>query len=334
MLKTSTEISIHAPQWGATRRDDPACRRHANFNPRTPVGCDQTCAQHGHARHGFQSTHPSGVRPLRIMLRICALLFQSTHPSGVRPHIAMSYGLFHVFQSTHPSGVRRIIVIPQDRFGIFQSTHPSGVRLIDNDDRYHTYLFQSTHPSGVRRSPTANPCTRIRISIHAPQWGATKFKVRLTITPEISIHAPQWGATLAEGVKTGAGARFQSTHPSGVRLASRGELRFARFEFQSTHPSGVRLSVISVSWAATYFNPRTPVGCDDSAPILGPPFMVFQSTHPSGVRRCALGSRRCPLTISIHAPQWGATWHTSIQCRQPPISIHAPQWGATCSDLQ
>ena len=152
VLKTSTEISIHAPQWGATRRDDPACRRHAKFNPRTPVGCDQTCAQHGHARHGFQSTHPSGVRPLRIMLRICALLFQSTHPSGVRPHIAMSYGLFHVFQSTHPSGVRRIIVIPQDRFGIFQSTHPSGVRRATSPATPHTPTFQSTHPSGVRRA--------------------------------------------------------------------------------------------------------------------------------------------------------------------------------------
>ena len=282
------------------------------FNPRTPVGCDESLSSHRTVSVYFNPRTPVGcdgrLRPLRL----------------TRQH----------FNPRTPVGCDALAVNDSIPSSKFQSTHPSGVRLIDNDDRYHTYLFQSTHPSGVRRSPTANPCTRIRISIHAPQWGATKFKVRLTITPEISIHAPQWGATLAEGVKTGAGARFQSTHPSGVRLASRGELRFARFEFQSTHPSGVRLSVISVSWAATYFNPRTPVGCDDSAPILGPPFMVFQSTHPSGVRRCALGSRRCPLTISIHAPQWGATWHTSIQCRQPPISIHAPQWGATCSDLQ
>lgn len=27
-----------------------------------------------------------------------------------------------------------------------------------------------------------------------------KFKVRLTITPEISIHAPQWGATTRMGI--------------------------------------------------------------------------------------------------------------------------------------
>ena len=56
-------------------------------------------------------------------------------------------------------------------------------------------------------------------------------------------------------------------------------------QFQSTHPSGVR--------------PRLPPTC--STPLS------FQSTHPSGVR---LAWRRNPAgrgSISIHAPQWGAT---------------------------
>ena len=77
-----------------------------------------------------------------------------------------------------------------------------------------------------------------------------------------------------------------------------------------------------------HFNPRTPVGCDTVAPF---------STI------CA--------TISIHAPQWGATLigsdltksvryfnpRTPVGCdgqlkdgyRPTVISIHAPQWGAT-----
>ena len=327
-------ISIHAPQWGATSYRDVV-----RFVSRISIHAPQWGAtNHCHPTGPFRyiSIHAPQWGATGDFARYASHANISIHAPqwGATRSPSMIPYRHPNFNPRTPVGCDAFTSTCGRSSISFQSTHPSGVRLIDNDDRYHTYLFQSTHPSGVRRSPTANPCTRIRISIHAPQWGATKFKVRLTITPEISIHAPQWGATLAEGVKTGAGARFQSTHPSGVRLASRGELRFARFEFQSTHPSGVRLSVISVSWAATYFNPRTPVGCDDSAPILGPPFMVFQSTHPSGVRRCALGSRRCPLTISIHAPQWGATWHTSIQCRQPPISIHAPQWGATCSDLQ
>ena len=33
-------ISIHAPQWGATSRPRYRCAGRWNFNPRTPVGCD------------------------------------------------------------------------------------------------------------------------------------------------------------------------------------------------------------------------------------------------------------------------------------------------------
>ena len=34
-------ISIHAPQWGATARSPWLRTCHADFNPRTPVGCDE-----------------------------------------------------------------------------------------------------------------------------------------------------------------------------------------------------------------------------------------------------------------------------------------------------
>ena len=121
-------------------------------------------------------------------------------------------------------------------------------------------------------------------------------------------------------------------------------------EFQSTHPSGVRPAQSPASSPASYFNPRTPVGCD--MPFL--PFstsnMGFQSTHPSGVRlindarvgyaldfnpRTPVGcdrprGRHAPLdSISIHAPQWGATPHRVQLAFKELISIHAPQWGAT-----
>ena len=75
------------------------------------------------------------------------------------------------------------------------------------------------------------------------------------------------------------------------------------------------------------FNPRTRVGCDDSAmpsltprpvsihaPVWGATDTVnkitdwakFQSTHPCGVRRQA-GAGKSRLLVSIHAPVWGAT---------------------------
>ena len=128
----------------------------------------------------------------------------------------------------------------------------------------------------------------------------------------ISIHAPQWGATgqffLFQLFK-----RFQSTHPSGVRhgVCTNGSKR----EPISIHApqwgatkgiEGVdRCWIISIhapQWGATiwdcdtpefgyHFNPRTPVGCDHAGRIHRHRMNRFQSTHPSGVRRSS-GSRR------------------------------------------
>ena len=107
--------------------------------------------------------------------------------------------------------------------------------------------------------------------------------------------------------------QFQSTHPSGVRLAPT-PFTSGSMVFQSTHPSGVRLhhtpgrqihlpiSIHAPQWGATgtplsrpppgpYFNPRTPVGCDNKHYIGFIPLTGFQSTPPSGVRPRGLSSR-------------------------------------------
>ena len=148
---------------------------------------------------------------------------------------------------------------------------------------------------------------------------------------------------------------FQSTHPSGVRPGSANvsavrpsisihapqwgatslswDHQSSR-QFQSTHPSGVRLPFAVGTKAAS----------------------SFQSTHPSGVRRVSGGDGRGGGSISIHAPQWGATGRveidevavnhfnprTPVGCDRPTrtrviclsISIHAPQWGATNNRYQ
>ena len=180
----------------------------------------------------------------------------------------------------------------------------------------------------MRQQPTANQSGGRLISIHAPQWGAT-FDWRQFIPP----------------------VRFQSTHPSGVRRWTPAR-----------------------SYRRTYFNPRTPVGCDvrivtaHSGPSIFQSthpsgvrqdfdnsfdsWMQFQSTHPSGVRRHVRVASKSIKSISIHAPQWGATvdsrrfrvQYGRFQSTHPSgvrheagevvvlgggISIHAPQWGAT-----
>ena len=104
------------------------------------------------------------------------------------------------------------------RFTIFQSTHPSGVRPTAYGSVFSSLEFQSTHPSGVRPDKGKKVRALSKISIHAPQWGATpRPRPRRTSSPNfnprtpvgcdpsparwrggpgrISIHAPQWGAT-------------------------------------------------------------------------------------------------------------------------------------------
>ncbi len=62
------DISIHAPQWGAT--------------------ISRLCETRNAS--GFQSTHPSGVRPDATTPTASPTTFQSTHPSGVR-HVSVPY---------------------------------------------------------------------------------------------------------------------------------------------------------------------------------------------------------------------------------------------------
>ena len=144
------------------------------------------------------------------------------------------------------------------------------------------------------------------ISIHAPAWGATPYRVlgRATCNyfnprtrvgcdkrefsnscaAEISIHAPAWGAT--------------AWHNDGK-------------------PNG-RISIHAPAWGATYecklpgttpiyFNPRTRVGCDDNNIISCYNIIKFQSTHPRGVRLVFVVNVFVVILISIHAPAWGAT---------------------------
>ena len=109
----------------------------------------------------------------------------------------------------------------------------------------------------------------------------------------------------------------------------KGDVFVANDGFQSTHPSGVRPVSGQSLTSAPDFNPRTPVGCDWYTKWSRPPIQEFQSTHPSGVRRSSSTKSQSYDSISIHAPQWGATQQIWRGVGPWLISIHAPQWGAT-----
>ena len=78
-------------------------------------------------------------------------------------------------------------------------------------------------------------------------------------------------------------ARFQFTHPGGVRLLKNSPYPLT-LEFQFTHPGGVRLIPREASSSTPSFNSRTREGCDQKQ---------------AEVQGC--------LRVSIHAPGRGAT---------------------------
>ena len=123
-------ISIHAPAWGATAGT---------------IGLAIKVIR-------FQSTHPHGVRRLRLAKTTKEITFQSTHPHGVRPSERYREGHLPRFQSTHPHGVRLYDHLA-DIVALGISIHaPAWGATTGCDPSSHGHQrFQSTHPHGVRR---------------------------------------------------------------------------------------------------------------------------------------------------------------------------------------
>ena len=99
----------------------------------------------------------------------------------------------------------------------------------------------------------------------------------------ISIHAPTWGATTGKR-RPDFLHRFQSTHPRGVRRVPDGH-RVHTFQFQSTHPRGVRQYLKSIGAVHTQFQSTHPRGVRLMNFGSRHVDFLFQSTHPRGVRR-------------------------------------------------
>ena len=164
-------------------------------------------------------------------------------------------------------------------------------------------LFQSTHPSGVRRPSTRRASPTRHFNPRTPVGCDVPVLVLACIGDRISIHAPQWGATSAYH-QSPAGALFQSTHPSGVRPTDSAAIVRCK-QFQSTHPSGVRPPSGDCGRSATAdFNPRTPVGCDlstepnrSASPVISihAPQWGATAHRPTGVRNHSDFNPRTPV---------------------------------------
>ena len=190
------------------------------------------------------------------------------------------------------------------------------------------FRFQSTHPRGVRLPKMQSLPIDAKVSIHAPAWGATPFGV--CVFRRITCFNPRTRV----GCDNGRADNFYTR----TRFNPRTRVGCDKYTHQPIRKGDC-------------FNPRTRVGCDRQ--LLGVPLSgeEFQSTHPRGVRPLSSGLATRPLTVSIHAPAWGATLLTDspllcvmFQSTHPrgvrhlnryfhllhqSVSIHAPAWGAT-----
>ena len=167
-------VSIHAPAWGATAVQGRAGRLFASFNPRTRVGCDAIIFGFGMVSLVFQSTHPRGVR------------HSATHVLSNVAEVSIHAPAWGATSCTSSKRSAKASFNPRTRVGcdlvnlmlhlpeaLFQSTHPRGVRPGFTRHQRELTLFQSTHPRGVRRPFGQYLTNKLRVSIHAPAWGAT-----------------------------------------------------------------------------------------------------------------------------------------------------------------
>ena len=145
---TNSLVSIHAPVWGATNpnRDGHTLPPVSIHAPVWGATAAQTPMTH---THGFQSTHPCGVRRKQ---RGRGLKWLGFNP---RTRVGCDYGGFLSIVS-----------------GEFQSTHPCGVRLNGGFCLGNRCSFNPRTRVGCDLEQASKTVTG-DVSIHAPVWGAT-----------------------------------------------------------------------------------------------------------------------------------------------------------------
>ncbi len=187
---------------------------------------------------------------------------------------------------------------------LFQSTRPCGARRARQPDGRAGWQFQSTRPCGARRKSKRlrtgqsrfNPRARVgrdsslirgtrlkTVSIHAPVWGATSWKMPIGVCLMVSIHAPVWGATHSATITSqdqavSIHAPVWGATYSLPALSKRGRVSIHAPVWGATETAKIDGSRFSVSihapvWGATAeawkntadrisFNPRARVGRD------------------------------------------------------------------------
>ena len=194
--RAQLDVSIHAPAWGATGMPMSRPRLIRSFNPRSRVGSDARRASGDPTCCDVSIHAPAWGATSRLAASGRRSAFQSTLPRGERPHADRSPAWPRQFQSTLPRGERPTpAILHRAQHRSFQSTLPRGERPtasqcvtpISFNPRSRVGSDASARRHALSSVPCFNPRSRvgsdtrsrrvqpsIRVSIHAPAWGATQ----------------------------------------------------------------------------------------------------------------------------------------------------------------
>ena len=147
---TLQNISIHAPQWGATRARLRYVRRVQYFNPRTPVGCDASCWNRLTIIPNFNPRTPVGCDGRSP--RPAVPFYISIHAPqwGATTGQQQLFGLRCISIHAPQWGATCSDLGTMGRKPYFNPRTPVGCDLRELATQTHLLEFQSTHPSGVR----------------------------------------------------------------------------------------------------------------------------------------------------------------------------------------
>ena len=209
-------VSIHAPTWGATNAllQGVVAQLFQSTRPRgarlrTPKVPLLIISFNPRAHVGRDTLH----RPMTAT----KTLFQSTRPRGARRTTPFRFGSSQVSIHAPTWGATKVIRVIC-RVNQVSIHAPTWGATIDSYKLLESFKFQSTRPRGARPRPFRGFLTVTLFQSTRPR-GARPIGVhQCLILLRVSIHAPTWGATLAN-ITSAIKTVFQSTRPRGARLS-------------------------------------------------------------------------------------------------------------------
>ena len=208
---------------------------------------------------------------------------------------------------------------PSPPINISSSTNCEDKNVCKNPSR-----FNSRPRVGGRRAC----CELLRgeiVSIHAPAWGATRWH-REQVRRVLFQFTPPRGGRLRRFMRSYR-PRFQFTPPRGGRQTFETSLRRSAFQF--TPPRGGRLWRRTLGHALQFqFTP--PRGGRHVQPHDHSRRLGFQFTPPRGGRLYADRTLHGACEFQFTPPR-GGRLNLVKAGLEITVSIHAPAWGATAS---